>query len=391
MLKHKIKTMPLADLTPADFNPRKISKEALEGLGHSIKRFGLVQPIIFNKRSGNVVGGHQRLKVLQAAGEIETTVIEVDLAPMEEKALNVSLNNPAISGEFTDDLQSILDEIKLEMPAVYADLKLDELSSLALEDGSVVEDEVPPIPKKAITKKGQMILMGDHRLLCGDSTNSADVAKLMEDPADMIFTDPPWNVAIGKDSNPKHRQRPGLINDDLGKDFSKFLNGWTAVCLPYLRGDLYCVMGCGEWPAIDASLRASGMHWSASIVWVKDVFVLGRANYHRSFEPIWYGWPKQLKSSFTGQRDVDDVWEIQRPKVSKDHPTMKPVELVARAVNNSSKADHIVFDPFSGAGSTLMACQQLGRRFVGIEIDPLFCDVIIKRWENLMNKKAKRV
>jgi len=206
----------------------------------------------------------------------------------------------------------------------------------------------------------------------------------------MLFTDPPWNVAIGGDNNPKHRQRPGLKNDDLGADFGSFLQAWAKAVLPCIEGDIYCVMGCGEWPTIDAALRGAGIHWSATIVWVKDMFVLGRSNYHRRFEPIWYGWPEKGRSSFRGGRDLDDVWEVPRPRKSDEHPTMKPVDLVVRAVNNSSRRGDLVLDSFGGAGATLLACETLKRRCAMIELEPGYCDVIVKRWEMATGKKAER-
>lgn len=388
--KHEIKKMRLDALDPAPYNPREISTEAMGGLSESLRRFGLVQPIIWNKRSKLIVGGHQRREALMDHGVEEAEVVVVDLPPAEERALNITLNNPAVAGEFTDALQELLSELKSEMPETFNDLRLNELLSLMLNENEITQDEPPPVPKKAKTVRGDLISMGDHRLLCGDSLVVADVERLLDGKRPtMIFTDPPWNIAIGQDSNPRHRQRAGLINDDLGKDFPDFLHGWSAACLPFLDGDIYCVMGCGEWPSIDKSLRDAGMHWSATIVWVKDQFVLGGSNYHSRFEPIWYGWPDKTKSSYTGQRNLDDVWEFARPKVSEEHPTMKPTVLVAQAVNNSSKPGDLVFDPFTGSGTTLMACDQTKRRFVGIEIDPRYCDVIVKRWETSSGKKAK--
>lgn len=392
-LNPEIRLMKLSELQSAPYNPRTISEQALDGLKHSIRRYGLVQPIVWNKRTGNIVGGHQRVLAMQQEGVNEANVVVVDLSEIEEKTLNVTLNNKVIEGDFTSGLGDILGDIREALPDAYSDLQLDglfeSLSGMLNEGKEVVEDEVPETPAEPITKPGDLWTLGKHRLLCGDSTNALDVQRVLDGQhPTMMFTDPPWNVAIGKDSNPRHRQREGLVNDDLGADFSTFLHAWTAACLPVLDGDLYCVMGCGEWPAIDKSLRDAGMHWSATIVWVKDAFVLGRSKYHRRFEPIWYGWSSRKQSSFIGGRDQDDVWEFKRPKVSEDHPTMKPVGLVARGVQNSSKPGDLVFDPFGGSGTTLLACQQLDRRAALIEIDPRFCDVIIKRWENATGGKA---
>ncbi len=207
----------------------------------------------------------------------------------------------------------------------------------------------------------------------------------------MVFTDPPWNVAIGEDSNPRHRQRPGLKNDNLSsQDYLNFISAFAAVCARTNNGDMYCVLGAASWPTLDLIFREYGFHWSATIIWVKDIFVLGRSKYHRRYEPIWYGWHKEGKSTFCDNRSLDDVWEISRPKRSPEHPTMKPVELCVRAISNSSVIGQCVLDLFLGSGSTLIACEKLNRRCYGMEIAPMYCDVIVKRWEEFTGKKAKR-
>ena len=388
MILHEIVVKKLDDLKPAPYNPRAISDEALIGLGHSIKEFGLVQPIIWNKRTGHVVGGHQRIKALQAAGETDAQVVVVDLEESREKALNVALNSPAISGQFTDHLQPILDALKAEVPDLFDRLLLKELIGNVPSQNINDPDDLPVAPV-ATTKPGDIWEMGDHLLVCGDAANRDDMEKCMGGGrVQAIFTDPPWNVAIGSDRNPRHRQREGMINDNLGDVFPIFLSGWVNVCLPYLDGDFYCVMGCGEWPAIDKALRDAGMHWSATIVWVKDQFVLGRSNYHRRFEPIWYGWRDDRSSSYVGDRKQDDVWNVPRPKKSEEHPTMKPVELVENAILNSSERGDIVLDMFAGSGTTAIACERTGRHARLVEIDSHYCDVIVARWEKFTGRKA---
>jgi DNA modification methylase len=199
-------------------------------------------------------------------------------------------------------------------------------------------------------------------------------------------------VAIGLDSNPRHRQRKGLKNDNLSPEqFQQFLNGFVGAVESHVSGDFYCVLGASEWPTLDSTLRSRGFHWSATIIWAKDIFVLGRSKYHRRYEPIWYGWREKGKSSFIGRRDVDDVWEIPRPKRSEEHPTMKPVQLPLRAILNSSVPGDIVVDPFGGSGSTLIACEQTGRKAHLMELDPIYCDVIWQRWETFSGRKAERL
>jgi DNA modification methylase len=240
---------------------------------------------------------------------------------------------------------------------------------------------------KKCGKGYEQVPVGGHRLLCGDSTKAEDVGRLMAgEVAVMCFTDPPWNVAIGKDSNPRHRQREGLANDSMPEaEFADFLTAFSGLMATVVTGDVYVVLGASEWPNLDRCLRGQGYHWSATVIWVKDVFVLGRSKFHRRYEPIWYGWHKAGNSSFGEARDLDDVWEVPRPKRSEEHPTMKPVDLVLRAVIASSQPGQAVYEPFCGSGSTILACEKSGRRCLAIEIEPKFCDVIRRRWAEFVH------
>jgi len=287
-----------------------------------------------------------------------------------------------------------------DLQAANFDLSLlgfdqDTLAELLAPNGTAGltdPDDVPEPPDEATTRPGDLWLLGDHRLLCGDSTKADQVSRLLNgQSAQMLFTDPPWNVGIGQDSNPRHRQRLGLRNDSLPpEEFQAFLDGFISVARGAVQGDVYCVLGASEWPRLDSSLRAAGFHWSATIIWVKDVFVLGRSKYHRRYEPIWYGWHRNQRSSFTSRRDLDDVWEIARPKRSEEHPTMKPVELAVRAIQYSSRAGGNVLDLFGGSGTSLIAAEQTGRKAFLMELDPLYADVIVQRFENFTGKKAER-
>ena len=249
-----------------------------------------------------------------------------------------------------------------------------------------------------IAQKGtRHILIGNHRWMAAQQLGAEEIpvtwvdvdqatdreswARLMAGQrATMCVTDPPWNVAIGKDSNPRHRQREGLENDDLSpEEFQAFLKGFAANLLEHVEGDLYCCLGASEWPTLDRTLRNLGFHWSATIIWVKDMFVLGRSKYHRRYEPFWYGWHKKGKSSYVGERDQDDVWEFDRPRVSDLHPTIKPLELFSKAIENSSRIGQIVVEPFLGSGTTLIASEQLGRICYGIDKDPKYVAVTLER------------
>lgn len=404
-----MKPTTVAALTPAPYNPRKITKARLELLGKSMRRFGDLSGIVRNLTTGNLIGGHQRVKHFDpswplvighratAAGKTGTvawgyidtpsfgrwTYREVRWPLAAEKAANLAAN--AHGGTF--DMQAVAGLLK-DLTAAGEDLEITGMDLHAINGllEGIKEPDAPARPAKPVTRAGDVWQLGEHRLLCGDATELASYLKLLAGvKARMIWTDPPWNVDVG------HGRRKGIANDDMpAAQFAEFLNRAIGAMTDFVEGDFYCVMSAKEWPAVDAALRGAGLHWSATLAWVKDAFVLGRGNYHRRLEPIWYGWPKEERSSFGGARNQDDVWECPRPKASAQHPTMKPTELVARAVLNSSKKGDVVLDPFGGAGSLILAAEQTGRRGRSIELDPGYCDVIVKRWETLTGKKAAK-
>ena len=387
----------VADVVGNPRNPNTHPASQIELLAKIIAAQGWRAPITVSRRSGFVVRGHGRLAAAQALG---VSSVPVDFQDYESEAAEwADLIADNRIAELADldfglltDLLGELDVGDFDMDLTgFDESELERLMTSFADSGAEVEeDDVPELPEEAVTKPGDLWMLGDHRLLCGDATRAEDVGRLMAGKsAAIMFTDPPWNVGIGLDSNPKHRQRKGLANDSLpATEFQAFFDGFIDAISPHVGGDIYCVLGASERPRLDATLRAHGFHWSATVIWVKDTFVLGRSKYHRRYEPIWYGWAENSKSSFCDRRDLDDVWEIPRPKKSEEHPTMKPVALVARAVTNSSKRHDIVLDPFLGSGTTLIASEQLGRVCYGLELDPGYCDVIVQRWENLTGREA---
>jgi DNA modification methylase len=392
----KIELWPIDRPKPYPGNPRD-NDAAVEVVARSLRAYGFRQPVVVD-RDEVVIVGHTRLKAARKLGLTQVPVhVAADLTPEQVRAYRLADNASAEHAAWDYDLLPI--EIS-ELQAANYDLGLlgfgeAELARLlhgVVNDGLTDPDDVPEPPEEPLTRPGDLWVLGGHRVLCGDATKGADVQRLMEGKkAAMLFSDPPWNVAIGRDSNPKHRQRRGLANDDLPPEqFAAFLDGFVAAARPHVAGDWYVVLGASGWPRLDAALRAQGFHWSATIVWAKDTFVLGRSHYHRRYEPVWFGWHGKGKSSFNGRRDLDDVWDIPRPKRSDEHPTMKPVELVRRAVDASSPAGGVVLDPFGGSGTTLIACEQTGRQARLVEIDPLYCDVIVRRFEAFTGKTAER-
>lgn len=388
-----IETKAIADLKPAPYNPRSISEPALAGLRASVERFGLVEPVIWNRQTGNVVGGHQRLKALAAMGVTETEVVVVDLPPLEEKALNVALNNPSIAGDFTADLHTLLAEIQAGLPDAAAALRFDDLADLTralLKDAASAAgkdpDDAPALPVTAVTQPGDLWALGAHRLLCGDATDPASYTALLGDQkAAMAFTDPPYNVDYhGSDG-------ASIQNDNLGSGFEAFLQAAIGNLLRVADGAVYICMSSSELATLQKVFVEAGGHWSTFIIWAKDRFTLGRSDYQRQFEPILYGWPVGQHRHWCGDRDQGDVWTIAKPAKNDLHPTMKPVELVERAMRNSSRLGGAVLDPFAGSGTTAIACERTGRVARMMELDPLYCDVIVNRWEQFTGKIATRV
>lgn len=385
----KIEYLPLEQLKPDENNPRTINDRQFQLLCDSIRNnreYFETRPILVNKDMV-IFAGNMRYRAAKEIGLPAVPVAILDITP--EKQQELMLRDNIQNGEWDMDMLSAFDPNILRNVGFEA-TQLSKMGFPSEEEDEEVTRAALESTEPPVAKLGEIYQLGRHRLMCGDSCDPEAVDKLMaEARAQMVFTDPPWNVAIGEDSNPKHRQREGLMNDNLGENFPEFLNKLSVNLVSFCDGDIYCVMGCEEWPNIHKALTDAGAHWSSTIVWVKDVFVLGRSKYHRRYEPIWYGW--RDKSSYSAGRDQDDVWEIPRPKISKEHPTMKPVELVTKAIHNSSEVDGIVLDLFGGSGTTLIAAEQNDRRCFMMELDPKYIDVIIKRWEKISGQKATRL
>jgi DNA modification methylase len=433
----RLETRSLTDLVPAPYNPRRISDDALAGLGASVDRFGLVQPVIVNERTGHIVGGHQRVKVLQAQGAVETDVVVVDVDEAEEKALNLALNSPRISGEWTAGALGLLEEVVGALPDLGEALLLSGLRGdleklFPQAAGDVVEDEVPDPPDDPVTKPGDLVVLGRHRLLCGDSGSEANLDRLLDGaPVHLLNTDPPYNVKVEPRSNnairaglssfsaqpksAKHHQaldlarHPGkskpttrkmrakdrpLANDFLPEEeFEQRLHAWftnaSRVMLPGRAA--YIWGGYANVANYPPALKAAGLYFSQTIIWDKQHPVLTRKDFMGAHEWCFYSWKEGAAHVFYGPPNIPDLWQVKKVTPQKMvHLTEKPVELAARALQYSSKPGENVLDLFGGSGSTLMACEQLGRRAFLMEMDPAYCDVIVQRWENLTGQRAAR-
>ena len=373
------------DLLPADYNPRKDLQPGdteYEKLKRSIEQFGYVEPVIWNKQTGRVVGGHQRLKVLIDSGITEVDVVVVDMNTEKEKALNIALNK--ISGEWdTDklalviaDLQGADFDVSLTgfEPEELDDLFRDDVKDGVKEDDFDVEAE---LQKPVFSKAGDLWMLGEHCLFCGDSTKSETYELLMNGKhAQLVVTDPPYNV--------DYKGTAGKIkNDKMAEDqFEQFLLAAYSQMYESMTDDasIYVFHSDSHGLAFRKAFEEAGFYLSGCCIWKKQSLVLGRSPYQWQHEPVLFGWKKKGKHQWYTGRKESTIWEFDKPKKNADHPTMKPVALVAYPIMNSTMTGCLVLDPFGGSGSTLIACEQTGRTCYTVELDEKFCDVIVKRY-----------
>lgn len=394
----KIETVPIGKLNPAAYNPRKDLKPGdpeYESLRKSIETFDSVEPVVWNKRTGNIVGGHQRFKILKARGDKKVTVSVVDLDAVKEKALNIALNK--ITGDWDIPL---LKDLLVELDTGAFDLTLtgfDEAELKKLIDwdghlGETADDEVPPIPKTAVTKPGDLWVLGDHRVVCGDATNKGDVERVLGDIKPVLMvTDPPYGV----DYDPAWRQeaaekgllaysaiRVGEVTNDERVDWRE---AWAL-----FPGDVvYCWHADRHASEVQESLKSCGFIIRNQIIWSKSNFPVSRGHYHWRHEPCWYAVREGKTAHWIGDHTNTTVWEANLDKnVEGGHSTQKPVELMAHSIRNHDCKE--VYDPFLGSGTTMIAAEKLNRRCFGLEIEPKYCDVIVERWQQFTGEKAVR-
>ncbi len=400
----QVQKIPYEKLNPSAYNPRKDLQPGdpeFEKLLRSVEEFGYVEPIVWNSRTGNIVGGHQRFKVLRQLNYTEIDCVVVDMDEAREKALNIALNK--ISGEWDEEKLAMVFR-DIEQFGISLDItgfetpEIDKLyQKLNRADGKIVEDDFDGDAEaekitEPITRPGDIWLLGNHRLMCGDSTDMGAVSALTDGKkVRMVFTDPPWNVDYGGGSHPSWKQRQ-ILNDSMSaEDFHKFLlAAFRAMASVSDPGCMtYMVMSAQEWGSAMTAMKEAGYHWSSTIIWAKDRLVLSRKDYHTQYEPIWYGWLEGEKRLCPLQdREQSDLWQISRPSKSEEHPTMKPVALAGRAITNSSRSGDAVLDLFGGSGTTLVAAEQSGRTAYLMELDPKYADVIVKRFIKLRESDA---
>ena len=390
--------VPVDSLIPYARNARTHSEEQIAQIAASIREFGWTNPILTDGDKG-VIAGHGRLAAARKLELTEVPVIELGhLSPEQKKAYILADNRIALNSGWDEELLKL--ELQ-ELQGVDFDLDLlgfgdDEIQRLLNGDqvgGGLTEDDaIPEAPVDPVSRTGDLWILDNHRLLCGDSTVLSDVERLMGGQlADMAFTDPPYNVDYGNSAKDKMRGKDRrIMNDDLGDGFFQFLYDACLNLLLVTKGACYVCMSSSELHTLQKAWIKAGGKWSTFIIWAKNTFTLGRADYQRQYEPILYGWKQGTDHFWCGDRDQSDIWNYNKPRVNDLHPTMKPVELVERAIKNSSKSRDIVLDLFGGSGTTLIASEKTGRQARLIELDPKFVDVIIKRWEDYTGQQAVR-
>jgi site-specific DNA-methyltransferase (adenine-specific) len=387
----KVKAVKVAELKEYENNPRK-NKKAVAAVAESIKTFGFKNPIIIDK-DGVIIAGHTRKAAAQQLGlDTVPCIIADDLTPEQAAAFRLADNKTAELAEW--DFDKLNEEIKAlaDFPVNMADFGFDlsefeERKEVEEVEPEEEEEEAEIVPR---VKAGEVWQLGRHRLMCGDSTDKADVLKLLDGAkADMVFTDPPYGVNVEGGKNNK------TIAGDLTQTAIPFS---FEICVEVATKDAARFYFCGGEANISLYFKLFERYLRQMpklLVWTKENQVLSHNNYHKQYELIFFGYKKgggNVWYSSREMKDASDVWNVSRdPSKTYVHPTQKPVELPARAIRNHSKAGDVVFEPFGGSGSTLLACEQLDRVCYAMELDPYYCEMILRRWESLTGQTAEKI
>lgn len=398
---------------PFERNPRTHSKEQIQQIATSMMKFGWVNPILVDENF-EIIAGHGRLLAGKELGYDKVPIAQLKHLSKEEKlALLIADNKISDNAGWDDEmLQSALEELhegKFDLSVLgFTNKEIEQFRSEFESEKEIAEheDDIPDFSDEIVSQRGDIWLLGEHVLLCGDSCDKDNFKKLMGDErADMTFTDPPYNVAYDatfrtKDKDAKARP---IQNDDLGADFQEFLTTALTNVVEYTKGSMYICMGGSELHTLYKAFLDAGGKFEAYLVWVKNSFAISRARYQHQHEWMMFGNTESLYKeqhekimlgktdetpAWYGGRSQSDVWNFDKPTHNDLHPTMKPVALVERAIANSSKIMDIVLDAFGGSGTTLIAAEKMQRRCRMIELEEKYVDTIIKRWEDFTGEKA---
>lgn len=366
-------------------NPRN-NDGAVEYVANSIKEFGFKVPIVLDKNNV-IVAGHTRYKAAKLLKITEIPcIIADDLSDEQVKAFRLIDNKAAELASWDIDLLNLELENIQDIDMELFDFQISNILDNVVDDE--YEVELPEDPK---TKTGNIYKLGNHYLMCGDSTNTDDVKKLMNNQlADLIVTDPPYNVNY----EGKTGDNLKIMNDNMeNNQFYSFLESAFINLYESIKdgGSIYVFHADTEGLNFRKAMMSSGFKLAECLVWVKNAFVMGRQDYHWKHEPVLYGWKPGASHYFINDRSQSTVLEFDKPIRNEEHPTMKPIDLIAYLINNSSKKDEIVLDLFGGSGTTMIACEQTNRKAFIMELDPRYCDVIVDRWEKFTNQKAELI
>ncbi len=397
----EIEQWPVEKLIPHARNARTHSDAQVGQIAASIREFGFTNPVLVGS-DGGIVAGHGRLL---AARKLQMPMVPVvvlgHLSDVERRLLMLADNKVSQNAGWDEDI------LKAEFEALLSEgaqlevtgFSSDEVDAFMAEAGALkgeTDEDAAPEEVPEISQTGDVWRCGEHVIGCLDCTKPESYEAVMgTEQATMMFTDPPYNIGMGDPSKTlvqKYRKEKRRIqNDNLGEDFGAFLRSWLPFALGKCEGACYIAMSIQEMTTLYQAFVDSGGEFKAWIIWVKSSPSLSNADYQYQYEPFLYGWRKGVKRYWCGARDEKNVWNFNRPSASKLHPTMKPVELVEKAVANSSRVGDLVLDPFGGSGTTMIACEKRNRKARLLEIDPHYVDVSVRRWCEYSGKEAVRV
>jgi site-specific DNA-methyltransferase (adenine-specific) len=385
---------PIDSLIPYAKNARVHDEAQIAQIAGSIKEFGFNNPVLIDKDNG-IIAGHGRVMAARKLGLTEVPTILLDhLNETQRKAYILADNRIAINSTWDNEMLSLeLMDIKDDVSLAMLGFSVDELDALLnptqLTDGLTDEDAVPEVPIEPTTKLGDIYQLGNHRLMCGDSTSIDAVEKLMDGQlADQLVTDPPYNIAYEGGS----KKREQIKNDEMAdEEFRQFLKDVYIAADAVMKAGAVFYIWHADTEGYNFRGAARDMGWRVrqTLIWNKDNSAFGRSDYHWKHEPCLYGWKEGSAHLWATDRKQTTVISCKRPSKSDLHPTMKPVELMEYQILNNTKGSDIVLDLFGGSGSTMIAAEKIGRHSRLMELDPKYCDVIIKRWEDFTGKKAE--
>lgn len=389
----QIQEVAVEALIPYAKNSRTHSDAQVAQIAASIKEFGWTNPILVDGTKG-IIAGHGRLMAARKLGLVKVPVIELkDMTESQKKAYVIADNQLAMNAGWDIELLKIevadLNEDGFDLELLGFDNKmLDSLLEPEVKEGLTDEDQVPEVPKEPKTKLGDVYILGEHRLMCGDSTSIEQVEKLTDGLVDILVTDPPYNVNYEGATKDKLK----IMNDSMDdENFRQFLrDAFVAANAVMKQGAVYYIWHAdSEGYNFRGACRDAGWTIRQTLIWAKDSMVMGRQDYHWKHEPCLYGWKDGAAHLWASDRKQTTIIECKKPRVNDIHPTMKPVELMEYQILNNTKGQDVVLDLFGGSGSTLIACEKTGRKARLMELDPKYCDVIVKRWEDFTGKKAE--